>query len=263
MPTTQVQRQTIYFESYGNGESGETALLMHGWTQTAADMRPLAPLLDGYHVLIPDLPGYGRSVPPFRTYPADFYLRDAQLMAGFLDALGLSNVHILGFSDGGEVALMLGVLRPDICRSIIAWGAIGAFGPEACAAAQRGLPPTWITDELRAQHPGQEVDRWPYQWVEAFCAMIAAGGDVSLSRAHEIACPLLLMLGDQDRLNPVAGGQHFIEQAARGRPGVPRHLETFTGAGHPIHEQQPEAFARAVNEFLRTVNAWYTGGTGA
>jgi valacyclovir hydrolase len=246
MPTIQVAGQTMYYSVLGGGPP---VMILHGWTDTGDRLRPLAEALPGYQVILPDLPGYGRSVPPFRTFPPDFYQRDATLMGMFIDVLGLSGVHVMGFSDGGEVALLLGVLRPDLPRSIIAWGAIGAFGPEACERARRGGLPSWFDASLEARHPGQNVYAWYQQWIEAFCALIAAGGDISLRRAADIPCPLLLMLGERDSLNPPAAGQHYVRASAR--HGVVRLFRAFPGAGHAIHEQQPEAFAAVVRDFLR------------
>jgi valacyclovir hydrolase len=247
MPAAQANGQTIFYETLGQGAP---LLLMHGWMQIGRDLIRLAEgLAIQYQVMLPDLPGYGRSVPPYRSFPADFYHRDAGLMSGFLDVLGLSNVHIVGFSDGGETALLMPILRPDVCRSVVAWGAVGAFDSALCDQVRAGLPPTWITDAHRAKHPGQAVDQWPYQWADAFCAIVAAGGDVSLSRAAQIQCPLFLLLGDQDRLNPVADGQRFVEAAARD-DGPVRLFEVFKRAGHALHDEQPERFLTCVRSFL-------------
>src|SRR4051812_31482915 len=122
MPSVYVNGQKIFYETYGEGQP---VLLMHGWLQVGRDLLAIANYLaEWYHVILPDIPGNGHSVPPYRTFPADFYHRDATLMIGFLDALQLSKVHIIGHSDGGEVALLMPILRPDLCRSVIAWGAV-------------------------------------------------------------------------------------------------------------------------------------------
>src|SRR6266849_6396880 len=93
MPSVYVQGQKIFYETFAEGQP---VLLMHGWMRVGRDLLSIANnLADSYQVILPDLPGYGRSVPPYRTYPADFYQRDAGLMAGFLDKLSLSNVHIM------------------------------------------------------------------------------------------------------------------------------------------------------------------------
>ena len=247
MPAVNIDGQRIYYETLGGGPP---LLLMHGWTQVGRDLIGLAEgLAIQYQVILPDLPGFGQSVPPFRTYPVDFYQRDGKAMVGFLDALDLRDVHVMGFSDGGETALLLPIFRPERCRTVIAWGAVGAFKQAQCDHSRSRLPPDWITDAIRAKHPGQDVDRWPYQWVDAFCGLIAAGGDVSLSHAREIRCPLLLLLGDGDKLNPVASGERFI--AAATYPGCPpRTLEVFKHAGHFLHEEQPERFLAVVRSFL-------------
>jgi pimeloyl-ACP methyl ester carboxylesterase len=252
MPTVKVNGQTIFYETLGDGQP---LLLLHGWAQIGRNLTRLAEgLAINYQVLLPDLPGYGQSIPPFRAFPVDFYQRDVAMMAGFLDALGLSNVHVMGFSDGGEVALLISTLRPDLCRSVVAWGAVGAFAPELCDYVQQTVVPMPISDGLRKLHPSQNVSAWPKQWSEAFCGIIAAGGDVSLSRASHVQCPLLLMLGDQDSLNPVADGQRFIDAASQ--PGNPagspaRVFEVFKHAGHFLQDEQPERFLRVVRDFLR------------
>ncbi len=258
MPVLDVNGQVISYDLIG---SGVPALILHGWLEVGLDHLPLAEQLvaNGYSVILPDLPGYGKSVPPKRTYPTDFYKRDAAIMGEFLAALlaifGARNAHIFGFSDGGEVALLLGVEYAHLCRSVTAWGALGAFDQSACDHAQRvSFPPTWITEEMIAKHPDQDVIGWVQQWVDAFCAMIAEGGDLTLSRADQISAPLLLMLGEEDRLNPHPLGRRFVEKAAE-RRGVLRQFRTFPNVGHAIHEAVPQAFYSAVLDFLTKVDS--------
>jgi valacyclovir hydrolase len=247
MPTVQVNGQKIFYETYGQGQP---LLLMHGWTQIGRDLIDVAkPLAADYRVILPDMPGYGRSVPPYRAFPPDFYHRDAVLMSALLDALHLSNAHIMGFSDGGEVALLMPAQRPDLCRSVVAWGAIGLFDPSMCAVAQKTTLQTVITAAMRAKHPGQQIDQWPQQWVDAFCAMIESGDytTTSLIRAPHIPCPLLLILGSQDILNPADYGRKFL--AATASPD--KILDVFAGVGHFVHTERPQQFLAAVQRFLQ------------
>ena len=250
MPIVQINGQTLFYESLGDGPP---LLLMHGWMQVGHELIGLAQeLARDYRVILPDLPGYGRSVPPLRRFTPDFYHRDAELMGKLPDALKLTNVHILGFSDGGEVALILGSLRPDLCRSVVAWGAIGTYPPELCASARTYSPN--VAEHFRPLHPSQNIDRWPGEWADAVCAIVEAGGDLSLKRAPEIKCPLLLMVGDNDILNPVSAAQHFVETARAGsQNGKPaRMFRPFVQTGHAIHEERPEQFIETVRDFLRS-----------
>ncbi|MBX3063126.1 MAG: alpha/beta hydrolase [Anaerolineae bacterium] len=248
MPTIQIDQQQMFYQVVGESNTGDPLLLLHGWVQIGNDLLPLAHEIArrGFRVILPDLPGYGKSVLPYRTFPADFYQRDAALMCAFADALGLKDVHIMGFSDGGEIALLMPILRPDLCRTVIAWGAIGSFPLELCESQRRGLPHTWITDQHRAKHPGQDIDQWPAQWVAAFCAVIEQqNGDVSLSRAHTIRCPLLIILGDQDGLNPADRAYQFVARIPDQRGSV----HVFPGVGHYVHTQNPLGFLTAIAAF--------------
>jgi pimeloyl-ACP methyl ester carboxylesterase len=87
------------------------------------------------------------------------------------------------------------------------------------------------------------------QWVDSVQAMVTAGGDVSLSLAPNITCPLLLLLGDGDRLNPEAYGQRLVDLAPQGR------LVMIPDSGHPIHKHQWEAFRAALGPFLQAAAA--------
>src|SRR5262249_26694710 len=95
---------------------------------------------------------------------------------------------------------------------------------------------------------GQDVFAWKKDWADAFCALIDAGGDVSLGHASEIRCPLLLMLGENDTLNPVRAGQRFID-AVTSR----KRFEVFSNTGHAIHTEQPANFLDVVRDFLSDV----------
>ncbi len=83
-------------------------------------------------------------------------------------------------------------------------------------------------------------------WVTAMKQIIDSGGDVSYGAADQIACPLLLMLGRSDTLNPIVLGQAFVERAPHAR------LALFD-CGHAIHRELPDAFRSTVSEFLRAV----------
>ncbi len=247
MPTVYVNGQRLYYQILG---AGEPLLLMHGWMHTGAMLHGLAEVLAAdYQVYLPDLPGYGRSVAPYRQFPNDFYQRDADLMIGFLDALNVPRARVMGFSDGGEVALVMGTRISDRCHSVITWGASGALDPGLCKEVRkRLLPPNWIADSLRMQHSGQNIDQWPGAWVDTICKLIAAGGNISLDHAADLRAPLLMMLGDQDYLNSVRIAQQFIQA---GTAGADRRLEVFRGVGHPIHEERPGPFIDTVRVFLR------------
>lgn len=235
----------LYYEERG---SGQPLLLIHGLMDVPAVH--YASLLDwlsaNYRVIAPSLRGYGQSTPKPRDFPPDFYHRDAHDVLALMDALGINQAHLLGYSDGGEVALVAAGLQPQRFRSVIVWGAVGYFGPDMYEAAARAYPGDWIPEADRALHSITDINPIMRQWVDSVQHMVSAGGDVSLSLAHRITCPLLLLLGDADRLNPAAYGQQFVDQTTQGRLMVIEHC------GHSIHNEQGELFQQVVENFLVT-----------
>jgi valacyclovir hydrolase len=114
----------IYYEEEG---TGEPVLLLPGFSGSIADFSVLRQALvtAHYHVIAADLPGSGRSEPQPRDYPPTYYEDDAHSFAALLQHLAVEPTHLLGFSDGGEVALLLAALTPATTRSVATWGAAG------------------------------------------------------------------------------------------------------------------------------------------
>lgn len=230
--------------------NGQTALVIHGRLQTGADddMQMVADWLAGlgYRVIAPTLRGYGQSTPKPRDFPIDFYQRDARDLLALMDALDIPQAHILGYSDGGEVALILAGIAPDRALSTAVWGAVGYFGQAMRPVVQRSFPGNWITDAEVELHGLVSKDAFVLDWIKAMKHYIDSGGDVSVSLAPKITCPVLLMLGKLDTLNPAEFANVFLNGVKQGR------LELFD-CGHPVHIDQWDAFRRVVDVHLQTV----------
>ena len=188
-----------------------------------------------FHAIGLTLRGYGESQPKPRDFPDNFYHRDADDLLAFLDALSIERAHLIGYSDGGEVALIAAGKAPERIASCIAIGAIGNFGPELRTVFQRMYPGDWITDDEKLLHGFSDAAKFTGEWVRAMTGMIDAGGDVSLSLAGNITCPLIIMLGQHDKLNPRHYGERFVEAVPNGR------LAMFP-CGHAVHDEQRAAF---------------------
>lgn len=239
----------LYYDEVG---SGQTIVLLHGLMDVPRIHMPM--VMDwlsgsGYRVIGLSLRGYYHSTPKPRDFPPGFYRRDAEDVLAFLEGANLSDVHLMGFSDGGEVALIAAGLQPQRFRSVMVWGAVGYFGPDMYEAAARAYPGDWIAESDRALHGITDIDAVMWQWVQSVQAMVTAGGDVSLSLAPNITCPLLLLLGDRDTLNPEAYGRRFVDAAPSGQ------LVMVQDCGHAIHKQQFAAFQAAVGPFLAAAQA--------
>jgi valacyclovir hydrolase len=237
----------LYYDDLG---AGDPVIAVHGRFGTArVDLgRVIDWLSESYRVLGPSLRGYGESLPKPRDYPLDFYHRDARDLIAFMDALRIERAHLIGYSDGGETALVAAGLAPDRFRSVVVWGAVGYFGPEIRPIVQSNYPADWMDEEMKRLHGIDDPNPIVLQWVLALKHMIDSGGDVSLSLAPNIRAPLLLMLGEADRLNPQAFGQKLVDAAPNGR------LVMFD-TGHGIHDEDWERFKSVVGAFLRETDA--------
>jgi len=236
----------LFYEDVG---SGFPLIALHGRFGTArVDLGTVVDWLSGsYHVYGPSLRGYGESLPKPRDFPLDFYHRDARDVIAFMDALQIERAHLVGFSDGGETALVAAGLAPDRFQSVAVWGAVGYFGTEIRPVVQSNYPATWMDEATKQLHGIDDPNPLVMQWVQALKYMIDSGGDVSLSLAPKITAPVLLMLGDQDRLNPEAYGQNLIAKVRDGRV-------VMFKTGHAIHEQDWEHFQRVVGDFLKAAD---------
>jgi pimeloyl-ACP methyl ester carboxylesterase len=90
---------------------GEPVLLIHGLGLRATSWTFQIPALERqFRLIIPDLPGSGRSPPPSDGYGIPEFARSLWRL---LDHLGTSRVSIVGFSLGGAVALEMSLQRPE------------------------------------------------------------------------------------------------------------------------------------------------------
>ncbi|MDQ2808832.1 MAG: alpha/beta hydrolase [Chloroflexota bacterium] len=208
MPYARVGDADLYYDEFG---AGAPVLIVHGMLTTGRNHARLAlTLSSSYRVVVPDLRGYGRSGPRPRHYPPDFYARDAADLVGLLAHLGLTGVRIIGFGDGAEVALLLALAAPERVRAVLAVDVSGAFTADLLDILPRlGVwSETGSTNNLprrveafRDYGQAGTAAMWR-EWRAAVAAIIAAGGDISRSRGAEITCPVLLINGADDSVNP-------------------------------------------------------------
>lgn len=134
--------------------------------------------------------------------------------------------------------------HPDRCLSMLTVGAVGNFGPELRPAFQRVYPGSWIKQDILDLHQIPDADVFARGWVRATTRMVDAGGDISLSLASHITCPVMITLGKTDTLNPEAYGQRFAEKIPDGRGRV-----QMFDCGHAIHQEKPADFRAAAVAF--------------
>ncbi len=95
----------VNYLDLGDKGSDGAVLILQGWGTTAELYKGLAEHLAGYmRVLLPELPGFGKTPEPKRAFSADDY---ADFALAFLRALGITRVNLIGHSNGGRIMMKL------------------------------------------------------------------------------------------------------------------------------------------------------------
>lgn len=114
-----VKGVNIFYREAGP-EDAPVILLMHGYPTSSFMFRNLIPILSKkYHVIAPDMPGFGFSDAPAREDYAYTFDNIASTMQGFIDELALKRFAIYIFDYGAPVGLRLAVNNPDRITGII------------------------------------------------------------------------------------------------------------------------------------------------
>ena len=116
-----VNGAALYYEEQGEGDP---LILIHGGLGSSARWQAVLPHLDdGFRVITPDSRGHGRSTNPAGELSFPLIADD---VAALIAALGLERPVVGGWSDGGQVALELGVRHPGVGGGLI----VGAAYPD-------------------------------------------------------------------------------------------------------------------------------------
>ena len=125
----------VYYREQGEGPP---LVLIHGGLATGEVMwsrEVVAELAREYRVLVPDSRGHGQTPNPAGTLS---YGQMADDVAAFAAALGVERPLVLGYSDGAQVALELGLRHPALARAMVIGGVV-TRPSEAYLQAVRGL----------------------------------------------------------------------------------------------------------------------------
>jgi 3-oxoadipate enol-lactonase len=186
---------------------------------------------------------------------------------GLLDALGHDRIDVLGISMGGMVAQELALRHPQRVRSLVL-GCTYAGGPEGALAGpdvQQLLGEALMSgDRERALRAGFEVNlskrfateaNWPAFREMATTLPVAVsvigrqaqaiGRHDTSARLAELAMPVLVVHGEEDRMLPVANGRAI----AAAIPGA--RLEVLEGVGHLFWWEEPERSAGLIAGFVQ------------
>jgi len=263
MPFLERQRQRVFYEEMG---SGPAIILGHSFLCSGEMWEKQVPVLaESWRVINIDYRGHGQS----STVEGSFGVSDlVDDTTAILDEVGIEQAVWAGLSMGGFAALRAALTVPERVRAIVVADASGAaeslypklkyrtLGLGARLVGMRPFVPL-VTPIMFGHTTLKEnrdlVDDWTPTFLSLDLSSVLQFLEAIVTRASlldrlpEIDVPALIMVGEEDRAQPVFRALEMVE----GIPGA--RLEVIPHAGHLSALEQPEAFNRALLDFLATL----------
>lgn len=243
----------IYYEQHG---SGKPLLLLHGGTGTCRWFDGhVALLAEHFQVFALDSRGHGKTDNPTGSLS---YQAMGDDVAAFIHELNLEQPLLVGFSDGAQIALEIGIRYPKTARALILSGvysrltesamrsmyAFGVEGPKKVnyERMERDLP--GLVQFWQAEHIGQGHGSWRMlldQISEMWYAPLGYGE----ADLRTVTAPTLIALGDRD-------GFISVEEAIYMYRLLPNaELAITPNAGHFFPKTDHPLFAQMIDFLLR------------
>jgi 2-succinyl-6-hydroxy-2,4-cyclohexadiene-1-carboxylate synthase len=252
---------------------GTPVTLLHGFTQSGRSWQELISTMPtGWQWVVPDLRGHGETrIQVGAPCTMDACAADLEML---WNDLGIQRTHLVGYSMGGRLALHVATRLPERLLSLLTIGAHA--GLEEDARAGRRLGDEALAERIEREGVESFVNYWGslplFAGLErrgpAYMAQVRA--ERLQNHAAGLACSLRGMgagvmepLWDElDRLATpctfVAGqlDHGYVASARRLAAAVPngRH-EIVLRAGHSVHQERPDAFARVLAAHLAAATA--------
>ena len=239
---------TIYFRTAPSDTSSDISLpaiiLVHGLGVSSRYMLPtLSELAVSYQVYAPDLPGFGNSNKPKKVLDL---VELAQVLAEWLDALGLAQVILLGNSMGCQVGVNLAMARPQLVAGLVLvdptldpyrkswWRELGWLLLDVPREPLSLLGIT-VWDYLRSG-PRRILVTYHYMLKDAI-----------EKKLPELKMPVLVIRGSRDPIVP----ERWAKEVAQLIPDA--RLEVIQGVPHAVNYDAARQLGRLVRKFIQEV----------
>ncbi len=225
---------TLYYETYGQGEP---LLLVHG---NGGSLGTLAAQIDHfkskYKVIAMDSRDQGKSSDSAEPITYEKMTDD---LAALIDHLKTGPVDVLGLSDGGIEALLLGLRHPDKVKKIVSWAANlnsgpDAFDPEIDALFKSMME---LPDDVKNTPAGKRQLK--------VVGMVLKEPNIPPALLGKVTAPTLVLASDHDLVRL----EHILT-IYKNLPNA--ELAIFPGRTHLAPYDDPELFNTTVDRFLAT-----------
>ena len=229
--------------NYEWDHDGEAVVLLHGGLSKTSswDYLMVPPLEDEFHVFAYDRTGHGFTGDQPGSLHFEFQCQEA---IAYLEDVVKEPAHLIGYSDGGIIALMVAIKRPELVKSIVAIGANYHY-----SAPLKDFLEARVSEEDQAEYNLISPDA-PHTLLEKIKRMNQiwkTEPDISLSEIASIQCPVLVMAGDDD----VIAHAHTISLYEALPLG---QLAIIPGTSHGLVKEKPALLIAVMMQFLEDLS---------
>lgn len=227
-----VKGLAFYYETYGS--SGDTVLLLHGNYESVKSFRKQIPELSKqFYVIAMDSRGQGYSSRDEKKMSYELMADD---VFSFLETINMNRVNVLGWSDGGNIGLILAMQHPEKVKRLAIMGA-NLFNDNTSVEES-------VNKELRSQRARlirqADVDPFRIEMID----LLLSQPRIDPKALEKIECPTLVMAGSDDVIKE--GHTRLIAEKIRNS-----ELVIFENGTHYEPLNNPERFNETVIDFFK------------
>jgi pimeloyl-ACP methyl ester carboxylesterase len=231
----------IYYATYG---SGDPVVLLHGGLGNGDHWANQVPaLVEAKHqVIAVDSRGQGRST---RSAAKISYDAMASDVIGVMDKLEIKQAAIVGWSDGGEMAMKLAIAHPERVSKLFVFGA--NYNSEGSKPRRNSRSATFEAYAVKCRADYEKISKTPKQFDELVNWLLPIWRDpMRFTKDQLKAIPMPTIIADGDHDEVIQQAQ--IEEMAKLIPHAKAIL--FKDASHFALWQDPASFNKVLLEFL-------------
>lgn len=233
---------SLYYATYGDAKNPPVVLLHGGMGNSDQWVLELPALTPKLNVIVIDSRGQGRST---RSKDKPSYDQMADDVLAVLDQLKVQHASFVGWSDGGEVALKLGIHHPDRVDKLFVMGAnYDANGTKP----RSGRPSqTFSIYSARCRKDYEKMSKTPKQFDQLVQWLLPIWKNpmgFTKDQLAQIKAPTVIADGDHDEIIKLSQ----LEEMAKIIPNA--KLRVFEDTSHFVLWQDPESLGTALVEFL-------------
>ena len=237
----EIDGHQTWVETFGSATADETVVLLHGGISNSDDLRATAAVFeDRYRLIAFDRRGHGRTADTDRPFS---YVEMASETIGVLEHVVGGSAALVGWSDGGIVALLVALRRPDLVRRMVLIGVdfhftgVRPFGQDpAMEATFEAMKAMYV------ERSPDGADHFPVMLAKA-TELMASEPQLTTDDIATVSTPTLVLVGDDDLIE-LAHTVALYEALPAGR------LAVIPAASHMVPVEQPEVVGRLIADFL-------------